>query len=122
MHALLNDDVETGVSIITLDKKRFDAGLILRQERVDIPRRTRYNDLHDDLAERGAKMIADCMESEEVFRGIVESGWKQDEALVSKAGKARTKDALVDFERMDAEGICRLDRALGDKVCRNWFT
>jgi methionyl-tRNA formyltransferase len=118
MHALLNDDTETGCSIITLDKKRFDAGLILRQERFGIPRGTRYGGLHDALAERGARLIAECVESEDGFRVAVAGGWKQDEALVSRAGKFGTLDSLVDFKTMDAEGVCRLDRAIGDKVRR----
>lgn len=116
MHALLNDDAETGCSIITLDKKRFDAGLILRQESMDIPKLTRYNTLHDALAEGGAMMIADCVASKETFEGLVENGWEQDEALVSRARKMGIADTLVDFEGMEAERICRLDRAIGDKV------
>ena len=44
-HAILNNESQTGISIIELDKSRFDYGKILSQRTVDIPRGIMYADL-----------------------------------------------------------------------------
>jgi methionyl-tRNA formyltransferase len=60
-HALLNGERETGVSIVTLDAKRFDAGRVLWQERVPILRDERYPELAQRLADVGAQAVLDTL-------------------------------------------------------------
>lgn len=60
---LLNHDRETGVTIQTLDKKRFDHGAILMQTSppLPVPEDTSYRALHDSLAEHGAEMLVETL-------------------------------------------------------------
>ncbi|KAF8248303.1 Formyltransferase [Wilcoxina mikolae CBS 423.85] len=60
---LLNHDKETGVTIQTLDKERFDHGKILMQSSppISIPPKTSYRTLHDNLAVWGADMLVETL-------------------------------------------------------------
>lgn len=42
-HAILNRETETGVSVIEISKKKFDAGRILAQTKVLINSQTRFD-------------------------------------------------------------------------------
>jgi methionyl-tRNA formyltransferase len=44
-HAILNQDSETGVSVIEISKDKFDAGNILAQEKVPLTSQTRFDQL-----------------------------------------------------------------------------
>jgi methionyl-tRNA formyltransferase len=52
---------ETGVSVITLDKRRFDAGLLVAQQRVPIERGEHVEPLAARLAERGGALLLDVL-------------------------------------------------------------
>jgi methionyl-tRNA formyltransferase len=62
-HSVLNGDSETGISIIELDRKRFDAGKILKQTVYEIPNHEHvlYQDLYTQLAERGGHELTDVI-------------------------------------------------------------
>lgn len=60
-HALLDGCSETGVSIVTLDALRFDAGRILSQLRVPIDRNEQYSHLAHRLATIGADAVLDTL-------------------------------------------------------------
>ena len=55
--AILAGDTETGITIMQVEEE-LDAGPILTQERMPITASTTAEDMHDTLAELGARMIA----------------------------------------------------------------
>ncbi|MFH0819182.1 MAG: methionyl-tRNA formyltransferase [Patescibacteria group bacterium] len=59
--ALANDDFETGVSLMLLDKK-MDAGPIISQKKINISADDNYTSLHQQLAEMGVKILLDNIE------------------------------------------------------------
>ncbi|KAJ3188038.1 hypothetical protein HK101_009270 [Irineochytrium annulatum] len=113
-HTILNGDKETGVSIIDLDDREFDAGLILNQSRMEVPKYVFYKDLHDKLANQGAKDLVHTMEHLEDFRrdGVVQLA-----SLATKAPKIKKEMSEVHWDSMSAADIYRLHRAIGYKVC-----
>jgi methionyl-tRNA formyltransferase len=60
-HALMDGRTETGVSIVTLDAHRFDAGRILWQQRVGIAPNEQYSQLAHRLAIIGADAVLDTL-------------------------------------------------------------
>jgi methionyl-tRNA formyltransferase len=60
-HALMDGRAETGVSIVTLDARRFDAGRILSQQRVAIAPDEHYSQLAHRLAIIGADAVLDTL-------------------------------------------------------------
>jgi methionyl-tRNA formyltransferase len=52
-HALLNRDTESGVSIIEISPKKFDAGAIISQKSLPIASTTTFAELSVDLAKLG---------------------------------------------------------------------
>lgn len=60
-HTILNGDAETGISIMELDRKRFDAGKILKQSVYRIPNHEQiiYHDLYNQLAQLGGRDLTD---------------------------------------------------------------
>ncbi|KAJ3175325.1 hypothetical protein HDU87_006275 [Geranomyces variabilis] len=111
-HTILNDDREGGVSIIELDDKRFDVGQILKQTRINIPPKTRFSTLHDQLGTIGAadllSVIAD-LPSHKAHAQL------QDESAASSAPKISKMMAVVDWTR-SAREIATVDRAIGEKI------
>lgn len=59
--ALINGDVETGVSVITLSTV-MDSGAILGQETKAIAVDSTYKTLYPELAEQGAELVLKCVE------------------------------------------------------------
>lgn len=58
--ALMNGDVQTGVSIMLMDAG-MDTGDLVAQERFAIEPSDDYGSLHDRLAAEGARMLASCI-------------------------------------------------------------
>jgi len=99
--AILAGDRVTGNSVITL-ADRMDAGLVLGQTTQAIDPEMTAGELHDVLSAAGPELVMDVLRRHE--EGSVE-GRKQDETLVTKAGKLSKKDGVVDFSRSAEE--CR---------------
>uniref|UniRef100_A0A1A9WRP6 methionyl-tRNA formyltransferase n=1 Tax=Glossina brevipalpis TaxID=37001 RepID=A0A1A9WRP6_9MUSC len=57
IHAIMNGDIETGVSIMRIEPKRFDVGGIFAQQSVPIKPNMLMPELHKQLAEEGAKLL-----------------------------------------------------------------
>lgn len=60
-HTLLNDEQRTGVTIITLDEKHFDAGAVLLQRSVAIDANERFGALARRLATLGAEATLEVL-------------------------------------------------------------
>ncbi|XP_078360619.1 methionyl-tRNA formyltransferase, mitochondrial-like isoform X3 [Oculina patagonica] len=67
-HAILSGAKETGVSIVEVSRDRFDAGESLLQETFKIPEDIMYDDLSDQLAILGTKMLMYTLENLESLR------------------------------------------------------
>lgn len=63
IHAILNEDRVTGVSIMKIHPDKFDVGEILAQKEVPIPNAVLMPELHEKLAEAGAQLLVECIES-----------------------------------------------------------
>uniref|UniRef100_A0A1B0GGA4 methionyl-tRNA formyltransferase n=1 Tax=Glossina morsitans morsitans TaxID=37546 RepID=A0A1B0GGA4_GLOMM len=57
IHAIMNGDTETGVSIMRIEPKRFDVGGVFAQCCVPIKPHVLMPELHTQLAEEGAKLL-----------------------------------------------------------------
>ncbi len=93
-HAIMAGDVETGVSVITLDQV-MDGGLVLDQIVQPITPTDTTGRLHDVLAELGPDAV------ERVLEAHPHSGSKgqlQDPKLVTLAPRLARSDAVLDLE------------------------
>ncbi|KAJ3158309.1 hypothetical protein HDU86_003018 [Geranomyces michiganensis] len=111
-HTILNDDRESGVSIIELDNKRFDVGRILKQTCIDVAPKTRYSTLHDQLGAIGAEDLLAVIADMPSHRARAQL---QDESVASLAPKIPKTMAVVDWTKT-AHEIYTLDRAIGEKI------
>jgi methionyl-tRNA formyltransferase len=76
-HAIMNGEKETGVTTFFIDEK-IDTGIVLFQEKIDIPDNYTAGDLHDNLMETGALLVVKTVKS------IIAGNWKEtpQEALI----------------------------------------
>lgn len=63
IHAILNEDRLTGVSIMKIHPDKFDVGEILAQREVPIPNGVLMPELHETLATVGAELLVECIEN-----------------------------------------------------------
>ncbi|TPX40692.1 methionyl-tRNA formyltransferase [Synchytrium endobioticum] len=112
-HTILNNEHETGVSIIELHEDKFDAGRILRQAKISVPPDAHYLQLHNQLAELGAQELISTLED---FPRQADNAKAQDKALVSHAPKIEKAQARIVWSEMTAEHVYRLYRAVGAKI------
>ncbi len=105
--AIMNDEQVTGVSIIKMNEK-MDAGPILLQKEVPIFPDETAGQLHDRLAEIGAKLLIDAIE------GIINGSLKempQDESKATYAPKIDRSLCKIDWS-FSAKKISAKIRAL----------
>ncbi|MDX2114833.1 MAG: methionyl-tRNA formyltransferase [Planctomycetota bacterium] len=94
-HAVLAGDAVVGNSVITL-AQTMDAGLVLATSSRALDPSMTAGELHDALAEDGPALVLSVLERASI--GTVE-GAAQDPGLVTRAGKLRKSDGVVDFGR-----------------------
>ncbi|KND01044.1 methionyl-tRNA formyltransferase, partial [Spizellomyces punctatus DAOM BR117] len=111
-YTILNDDKETGVSIIELDPQRFDVGGILKQTRIEVPPKVFFKDLHDALAEVGAK---DMLETIRELDKCQAQAIAQNDGEATHAPKIPKAMGVVDWQ-LPRERIYRLHRAIGYRI------
>ncbi|KAJ3236842.1 hypothetical protein HDU81_010308 [Chytriomyces hyalinus] len=112
-HTILNGDTKTGVSIMELDEKKFDAGRILHQSSLDVGPYPFYKELHDRLAVQGAE---DLVKTVSQLHELKEHAWLQNLDEVTHARKIETAMSAIDWAAMSREGIYCRHRALGYKT------
>jgi methionyl-tRNA formyltransferase len=99
--AIIAGDEETGVMVMRMEEG-LDTGPTLMSERVAIGRKT-YGELHDELADAGAKLMACALAALE--RGdIIEQ--PQSNAGISYARKIEKAEARIDWKRSARELDC----------------
>lgn len=129
-YAILNGDEQTGVSIIDLDEREWDAGRILKQEALvricfvgmvgnfnlftsqKISPGTTYERLHHDLAECGAVSLLSVLRDLDHFKL---HATHQDSSQASLAPKISKEMSMIDFQAMAANEVLRRHRAIGHR-------
>ncbi|KAJ3271516.1 hypothetical protein HDV01_006567 [Terramyces sp. JEL0728] len=111
-HAIMNQDKQTGVSIIELSPTSFDSGKILKQTKIDIPTNVFYQELHDALAEQSGNDLVDTISHLQQYQSTARL---QDELLATKAPKIKTEDAQISLQD-STNWIYAKYRATGEKV------
>ena len=101
--AIIEGDPVTGVTIMRMEEG-LDTGDMLSKVSVEIGNKT-GEELHDALAEAGAKLLADTLPELENIRGE-----KQDDALSTYAPMISKEDGHADFA-VGAEKLERIIRA-----------
>lgn len=91
--AIINGEVETGISIITLVEK-MDAGQILAQEKTQILPEETAGQLHDRLAKMAALLLLRTID--QIADGTV-SCTEQDHSKATLAPKLKKSDGYLDF-------------------------
>ncbi len=105
--ALLDGDLETGVTTMHLAEK-LDAGDILLQKRIPILKEDTSKTLHDRLADLGAELVLPTLEGL-VLKNL--KGQPQDESGVTYASKLTKEMQWLD-PKLSAEALERRVRAL----------
>ncbi|KAI8902611.1 formyl transferase [Globomyces pollinis-pini] len=112
-YTILNQDTETGVSIIDLDPLRLDSGRILHQSRLSIPKFISYPTLHGLLSDQGGKDLVYTLEN---LEDLQNNAIVQDESKVSKAPKLKTEGSRVFWNEKTNVDIYAMYLAFGDKI------
>jgi methionyl-tRNA formyltransferase len=112
-YAILNNDTETGVSVIELSPKKFDSGKILKQTRIAIPKNINYELLHELLAKQGGEDLVETIENIGTYH---HQAFAQDPNLVSMAPKIKVKDSQVLWEKHTCAEIFAKFRAFHPRV------
>lgn len=114
-HTLLDGDTETGVTVQTLDRARFDAGTILLQTTPPMPvpregRPGRYRALHAALAAHGADLLVETLRRRLFVPPLqpLTSPYAR-----SLARKITPEDGHVDWQRWTADDMCLRAEILG---------
>jgi methionyl-tRNA formyltransferase len=102
-------DVETGVSVLWLDAGE-DTGPLLAQERVPLPRGRPLAATYDELARRGAALLA---ESAAAVEAGTAARRPQDEALATREPRPRPHTCAVPLASSGAEWLWHFLAGLG---------
>ncbi|KAK0203538.1 formyl transferase [Desarmillaria ectypa] len=109
--AILSGDSETGVSIISMLKRKegIDAGDVWGSDKMAVAPNATYCDLQDSLALQGGKLLVSVLR--DIISGTAKTSPQVGE--VSYAPMITYDDSVVDFTTMSAESIVRRYRAIG---------
>lgn len=120
--AIIEGDEETGITIMFMEEG-LDTGDMLAKVRVTIGEKT-GQELHDELAREGAKLLVDTIPQLENIKGE-----EQDDSLSCYAPMISKSEGHVDFA-MDADRISRMIKAfdpwpgtyafIGEKQIKFW--
>ncbi len=107
-YAILNGDEKTGVTIMRMSEK-LDAGLIITNSEFQIPNsKITYPELHNKLAEIGAKLLIETLPK--LFSGQI-SPKEQDDSKATYTKIFKKEDGKIDWQKPAIE-IERQVRAL----------
>ncbi|XP_059163546.1 methionyl-tRNA formyltransferase, mitochondrial-like [Physella acuta] len=110
-HTILNGDNKTGISIMSLEPKKFDVGPLLMQREFDVPSRCTTHRLRDLLAPIGGKMILETLSQlPEYFN----SRQPQAEANITYAHKVTLNMSFIDWHNQSVDSIDQQYRAIHD--------
>jgi methionyl-tRNA formyltransferase len=113
---ILAGDSTTGLSIIDIDRSKFDAGSILAQQEVAIEANEGSASLKRRLASMGASMVLDVLAG---YGQAKASARPQAKEGVTKAPKIKVEEGAVRWDEPAActvDGVMRMWRAFDDSV------
>ena len=105
--AIIDGEDETGITIMYMDVG-LDTGDMLKKRAVKIEQDDNFEDIHDKLAECGAKLLLEVID--EIACGK-NARIKQDDNLATYAKKIEKSDCLIDFTK-SAQQVHNLIRGL----------
>lgn len=104
-HAIIDGETESGVTIMKMDIG-MDTGDMLSKVRVPIDAKTTVGYLHDLLAEKGAELLLDTLESLSDGSAVPE---KQDESLATYADKVEKTTGKLDWNQTSFKILRRIN-------------
>ncbi len=111
-HAIINGEVQTGVTTFFLDKE-IDTGKIIASRKINIQPDDTAGTLHDKLKFLGAELVTETLE--QILRGNVEPTEQTqlipDPAALKKAPKIFKEDCRINWNEK-ARKICNLVKGL----------
>lgn len=108
-HSILNNENNTGVSLIETSLGKFDAGDIILQKEIKMEPFYRFKELSLILSELGAEVVMDFLRDYDILK---EKKTPQDETKTSKAKLIKDSNfAYLDFKTQPADKILSLYKA-----------
>lgn len=105
--AIIDGEDETGITIMYMDVG-LDTGDMLKKRAVKIEPDDNFEDIHDKLADCGAKLLVEVIDEIVQGKNVRE---KQDEVLATYAKKIEKSDCYIDFTK-SAKEVHNLIRGL----------
>ena len=105
--AIIDGEAETGITIMYMDVG-LDTGEMLSKVTVPIEKNDNFETMHDKLAEAGAKLLIETVES---LENGTASREKQDDSLSTYAAKIENADCILDFSE-NAQSVFNRIRGL----------
>uniref|UniRef100_UPI00398EBD8B methionyl-tRNA formyltransferase, mitochondrial n=1 Tax=Pristiophorus japonicus TaxID=55135 RepID=UPI00398EBD8B len=112
-HTLIQGDRMTGVTIIQIRPKRFDAGPIVQQQQCAVPPRCMADELGAMLAETGAEMLLSTLKS---LPECIKNKREQPKEGMTFAPKITVAMSWVNWEEQTFEELDQLNRAIGFRI------
>lgn len=111
IHTILNDDKETGISVMEIRPAHFDIGPLLLQTKYPVPENCTAFQLRDYLALKGSTLLMRALKD---LPSLEKMEYEQDVYGVTYAHKVTSTNARLDFELRTQADVHRQYRALGE--------
>nr|CAG4636444.1 EOG090X0BM2 [Eubosmina coregoni] len=108
MHAIMNGDADTGITIMRIKPLHFDVGDIVMQETIPIKPDVMAVELTNQLAEIGADLLSRCMSN---LEHNLNSCIQQPTEGVTLAPKVTSEMSNINWKNMSASQLFNLWRA-----------
>ncbi|XP_071444641.1 methionyl-tRNA formyltransferase, mitochondrial [Hetaerina americana] len=109
VHAIMNGDKETGVTIMRIKPKRFDIGDILAQSQITIGPHETNSEISNKLAIAGGRLLVSCLRD---LHRYSNNAKPQSEVGITYAPKVTPSLGMVQWQEKNAESLYNLWRAL----------
>lgn len=113
IHTLLNGESETGVTVIEVSTKKFDAGAILLQQKVQIEVNRTHDELSAQLSDLSGEMLIKVLSNFAEYR---DSSIAQDKENITTAPKVTKEHGYMKWSQFSCLYIQRLWCAIGQQV------
>ncbi|CAL4064837.1 unnamed protein product, partial [Meganyctiphanes norvegica] len=111
IQAVMNNDTETGITIMKIHPNRFDVGEIVSQSHIPIGWDTKSGQLTEGMAKLGAQELSNVLND---LKNKLNQEIKQDSKGVSKAPKVSEATSQILWKKDDCRRIQAKYRALDD--------
>ncbi|KAJ7032025.1 formyl transferase [Mycena alexandri] len=119
-HTILDNALETGVSVAQMLKRGIDKGPVWATATIPLSRDATFTSLRDALAVEGGRLLVGVLR--EMLAGTAKSTPQPPESPTPHAHSITINDAIVDFDTMTADEIVARHRALGhQRALTTWM-